>query len=892
MHAPRIPFEGPVPGRGKNRMSISITIAILLCIVMADYAFMYSQSRHYVKLTEDINSTGRLRMLSQRAALLTGQIMSAHSEERSAIVDRLRETYAELQSFKDGSAPSPVISADADSEEIDRHSIYYGEHYALEQKLELFLLALTTILSPKPTGTDSRARAYTAVIRSADTLLAGFDAIVSSYESEARATVERTYGLNALAWMASLGGILTLSFLVFRPIAMRARDQVNTLEGINSRLGAQIEDQSVALSHTSAALDLAEARFSRLSDASPIGIFLTDNQGHITYVNPRWQSIAGLDKDSAVGTGWINVVHPDDRDALVAAWQKVVGLAEQFNQEFRYVWPDGSVRWGHSRAAPLCSEDGRVTGYVGTTEDVTDRRAVEDALRASENRFARAVRGTEDGLYERDVDTGETYYSPRYEELLGYEPGELTISFDAIWNMVHPDDLERVQESYDRHIERGERYDVECRMATKQGIYRWFNARGLLETVVGRDCERRLLSGSIRDITDRKSLELERSILQKAVESAPEPIFRISRDLTIEYANAAACTLFGYSPRDMTSMSITQVDLRFSDDHPLKVWETGTQRGGIKLERQYQRCDGTTIPVETTTSIFEFEGKDYAFVFATDITARKRAADALQKESEALSRSNAELEQFAYLSSHDLQEPLRKIQAFGDRLQNKYGDTLEAQGRDYLRRIRSSAQRMQTLIEDLLSYSRVSSRARPFQSVDLNDVMQDVVADLDNLVEREQGKVDIDRLPTIDADPTQIRQLLQNLVANALKFHKPGKDPHVHVWMEESDSPDAVAASHVRLLVEDNGIGLEAEYAEKIFQPFQRLHGRTEYAGNGIGLALCRKIARRHGGDIDVRSQPDNGSVFVVTLQREHGVEHGSGTGGVSEDGEQRIARS
>ena len=243
-----------------------------------------------------------------------------------------------------------------------------------------------------------------------------------------------------------------------------------------------------------------------------------------------------------------------------------------------------------------------------------------------------------------------------------------------------------------------------------------------------------------------------------------------------------------------------------------------------------------------------------------------RTAD-LNLANESLQRSNRELEQFASVASHDLQEPLRKIQAFGDRLQTRCAQGLGEQGRDYLTRMLSSATRMRSLIDALLSFSRITTKAQPFAPVDLSVTAQDVVSDLESRIEGAGGRVEIGTLPTLEADPLQMRQLLQNLISNGLKFARPGEPPVVQVESRVLPKVEGNGEiSRFELLVRDNGIGFEEIYLDRIFELFQRLHGRQEYEGTGMGLAICRKIVERHGGTITARSAPEEGATFVVNL--------------------------
>jgi signal transduction histidine kinase len=240
------------------------------------------------------------------------------------------------------------------------------------------------------------------------------------------------------------------------------------------------------------------------------------------------------------------------------------------------------------------------------------------------------------------------------------------------------------------------------------------------------------------------------------------------------------------------------------------------------------------------------------------LVERAREVERVNRE---LARSNRELESFASVASHDLQEPLRKITAFGDRLKSQCGEALTDKGRDYLERMQNAATRMQSLIEDLLSYSRVTTRGQPFVPVSLAAVTRGVLSDLELRIERTGARIEVGDLPTIDADPTQMRQLLQNLLANALKFQRPGEAPRISV-----ESRNGTANGRCQILVQDNGIGFDEKYLDRLFKPFQRLHGQSAYEGTGIGLAICKKIAERHGGSITARSAPGQGACFLVEL--------------------------
>ena len=250
-----------------------------------------------------------------------------------------------------------------------------------------------------------------------------------------------------------------------------------------------------------------------------------------------------------------------------------------------------------------------------------------------------------------------------------------------------------------------------------------------------------------------------------------------------------------------------------------------------------------------------------------EIGERARIETRLREQAQDLQESNKELQDFAYIASHDLNEPLRKVIAFGDRLVARAGDRLEDRERDYLQRMQRATRRMQTLIADLLELSRVTTRGRTFERLSLGVVARGVVSDLEAAIERTGGRVELGELPFMDGDRAQLRQLLQNLIANGLKFHRPDVPPVVSVRARLLPATgEGDEGARVELSVADNGIGFEEKYLDRIFQPFQRLHARTQYEGTGIGLAVVRKIVKRHRGTIRARSAPGEGATFVVTM--------------------------
>jgi len=242
----------------------------------------------------------------------------------------------------------------------------------------------------------------------------------------------------------------------------------------------------------------------------------------------------------------------------------------------------------------------------------------------------------------------------------------------------------------------------------------------------------------------------------------------------------------------------------------------------------------------------------------------KSRRNELQIKNDQLALSNQELESFAYVASHDLQEPLRKIQAFGSLLGQELADE-SGDTKMYLDRMKSAARRMSKLIDNLLSYSRVTSKASPFEKTDLKKLAEEVIDDLDVAISESDAEVKIGRLPKIDADPFQMRQLFQNLISNGIKFRRPDKNPKITISSKPIKDENNETREY-QITIADNGIGFEQKYEDKIFNLFQRLHGRVDYKGTGIGLSICRKIVERHDGTIEARSSPGKGAKFVIKL--------------------------
>jgi PAS domain S-box-containing protein len=375
--------------------------------------------------------------------------------------------------------------------------------------------------------------------------------------------------------------------------------------------------------------------------------------------------------------------------------------------------------------------------------------------------------------------------------------------------------------------------------------------------------------GTIRDITERKraeeALRANEERLRSVVETARDAILTGDSSGKIISWNRAAEAIFGYSAAEVLGKSwalITPERYRKIGEGEMKRATSAAKVDnaiGQPVERIGLRRDGSEFFMEVSRAAWKAEAGTFFTAIIRDITERKQAEAELKWTMTELARSNAELEQFAYVASHDLQEPLRMVSSYTQLLAKRYKDKLDDDANEFISFAVDGATRMGGLINDLLTYSRVGTRGNDFEPVDCSDVLDQALGNLQVAIKESGAVLTHDRLPTVMADPSQLVQLFQNLIGNAIKFQDNGEAPRVHVSANQEGSEWTFSFC-------DNGVGIDPQFAERIFMIFQRLHGRGEYSGTGIGLAICKKIVERHEGRIWVDSEPGRGSTFYFTI--------------------------
>jgi PAS domain S-box-containing protein len=382
-----------------------------------------------------------------------------------------------------------------------------------------------------------------------------------------------------------------------------------------------------------------------------------------------------------------------------------------------------------------------------------------------------------------------------------------------------------------------------------------------------------------REIAEREkiqeALRESKALFQSLLSSLPQNIYSKDLEGRFVFANPSYCTTAGKPLA--TILGKTDFDL-----HPPDLAEKYRQddrqvvnnQQPFETVEEHQPIDSESSYVQVIkTPLYDARGRTTGTLgIFWDITERVRMEKALEAYATRLEQSNRELQDFLFAASHHLQEPLRKVQTFGDRLQSKYTANLDQRGQHYLTRMQNAARRMQNLLNALLTYSYVTTQAQTLKPVNLNHLMREVISDLKGHIEQVGGRIETKNLPSIEADATQIYQLLLHLISNALKFHRPDEPPIVKVHAKLLKNPtrrpagNTFDAEFYEITVQDNGIGFDEKFLDRIFQVFQCLYSPGEYEGTGIGLATCRKIVERHGGSITARSALGQGATFIVTL--------------------------
>lgn len=676
-----------------------------------------------------------------------------------------------------------------------------------------------------------------------------------------------------------------------------------------SEKNAALEKQIAERERAEEALVTAQRLLQALLDHVPDRIYFKDAQSRFIKLSRTLATRRGLtDPEQAIGKTDFDFFPPEKAAEFFADEQRIIRTGQPLiNKIEKQTAPDGEVSWASVTKVPLRDEAGKVVGIAGINRDITNQKQVEDALAKERLLLRTLIDNLPDSIYAKDTAGRKTLANPADLKNLRCKTEAEAVGkndFD-----LFPKETAEKFWADDQKVLQGEPVlKREEFYLDERGRKRWLltsklplrSASGKIVGLVGIGSditELKRAQETLRRSEERlrEVMRRTRCILNSGRVEAPEgwrehalnPVSPFRWDFPVQNVEAAqevfpldvppeGCYQHVWSlsrhPEDFTQMNRNSGNAFLHDEPFYRNEFRCTDRHGVEHWMQQ------FVTVQKLG-----ENRWQLFGITTDITELKQTEGALRVSEDKLrqftlqlERSNRELQDFAYVASHDLQEPLRKIVVFGERLKEKAAGKLEPETQDYLERMQKAAGRMQNLINDLLTFSRVTSKAQPFTTVDLAVTAREVVDDLEGRIEMTQGRVELGELPVIDAEPLQMRQLLQNLVGNALKFRRPETPPVVKIQAKifsgvpPQTAPDAPAQKLCRLTVSDNGIGFEEKYLDRIFNVFQRLHSRNEYEGTGMGLAIARKIALYHGGAITAQSTVGQGATFIVTLPVAH----------------------
>lgn len=762
------------------------------------------------------------------------------------------------------------------------------------------------------------------------------------------------------------------------------------------------------------ALQKSENYFRQLTDTLPAIIWITEPDGSCTYLNQHWYDYTGQKEHEAEGFGWLNAIHPDDRDRAGRIFLEANDIQNPFSLLYRLCTKDGDYRWCRNSGNPKFNRDGLFEGFIGTVVNVHDEKMAEEKIRESERFNRTTLESSPDCVKVLDQEGRLTYMN--YNGTCTMEVDDFSVLKNKSWWDLWPDGSKTDVKNAVAKALKGETAQFQAFCPTAKGTPKWWDV--MVSPIIGEDGSVAQLISVSRDITETRkaeqALKLSEVRFKAVIDQTPAPTLVLRGDeFRIEHINTPMLRMMGrgkevighrmmdimpelegqfswaevqrvyregsnfdldevlvphnrtgvmqnyyynvaYRPLteegrivgmiqvaiDVTEQvtarkKLEESESRFrnlSDQAPMfifiadenvnityvnkallsyvnlhfseftgHVWEkhvhpddiaamneTFTQawqsRSPYQIEIRIRDAATGIYNWFLSTGIPRYEGETFKGFVGTgmNIQEQKELTEGLEQKvrertgelgeaNKDLHRSNEDLQQFAHVASHDLKEPVRKVLTFVSRLNSEFEGELPGKAKFYIGKIENAAQRSYDMIEGVLHYSSLNSKDQKREAVDLNTVLESILSDLEVVIVRKEANIQYDRLPVIEGYATLLYQLLYNLLANALKFTKPGTLPvisirHAEVQGSEAGHEADKTIRYHRLTVTDNGIGFEQTDAEYIFQTFTRLNGKDQYEGSGMGLALCRKIAERHGGFIQAESEEGQGTAFRVFL--------------------------
>lgn len=643
--------------------------------------------------------------------------------------------------------------------------------------------------------------------------------------------------------------------------------------------------------------------------AAQLGTWNLNPADRTALFNDRCKELYGYPADAEMHyESLVRFIHPDDRARVIESIERALDPSVRSLYDIRYRVigaSDRKLRWLHCTGQAYFDQAGTPYRFSGISREITAEVTGQEKIAWADQQAAMTIEGSGAGSFMVDLATNEIIYSPTMARIItGSDAANMTR--DILLASLHPDDVDIRNKAYAEAADSGElRY--EARFVWNDSSVHWVRVLGrYLYDSMGKAIS---LSGIVMDITDRieseQRLKVNEEHLRTLIEQAPvATALFVGKDMVIDIPNEAMLKVWGKGRsvigkplRDALPELEGQPFLAILD----RIYKTGEAhseqgaRADLVVNGRLQTFyyDYTYKPLKNS------RGEVYAILdMAVDVTEQVISRQELEQSEERyrqlaselerrvgqrtdelhqanieLVNSNNNLQQFAYAASHDMQEPLRKIQSFGSRLLSTYSEQLDDNGKYMLNRIQDASKRMSAMIDDLLAYSRLTTREGEFDKVRLGEIVHSVLADLEISIQEQKTDIIVEDLPVVWGNASQLAQLMQNLISNAIKYRLPDQQSIIRLSYRPVDETEKATLPkllhdhpYIRLEVIDNGIGFDEVYLDRIFQMFQRLHGRSEFSGSGIGLALCKKVVQNHYGYITAQSQPGKGATFIVYL--------------------------
>jgi PAS domain S-box-containing protein len=633
-------------------------------------------------------------------------------------------------------------------------------------------------------------------------------------------------------------------------------------------------------------------------------IMIVDTHLRLTLWNKALEEAFGLSRQEVLGRKLTDVFPYLEGDIKLRLTQEALQGKETLRQQVPFL---KSQKTGQASYIPIRDGKGAIEGVLIITHDITELKQAAGQLKESNIRFEQAEEAGHLGSYRRNIQTGEITASENLYRLFGFEPGSVTPTIEMFSQMLHPEDQLQTMETIQNNLETGVHTPIRCRIIRNDGAIRYIKVSAM---PVQNEKGETVLYGSVLDTTDeellQQQLEQRTALMESIIENSDNFITAIDTDMRFIIWNKTIEKAIGLRKEDVIGKKLLEVYPSVENHPNYKLVQAGL-RGKPSYSKEFtDPKTGVTAEI-SHIPLRDNEGKVTGLLIVSyDITEKKKAAQRLEKantdlqlrnkalqEAYALNRhmitelkkaekelkeknrqlqqSNEELTSFNYIASHDLQEPLRKIQTFASYLEAT-DENLSEQGKSYVKRMQVAAARMRALINDLLAYSKIDIEIEEPKQVDLNSILKCAQSSLSSSIDEKGAIIIADELPVVKGVSFKLQQLFENLIGNAVKYCAPGVVPVVNITSEKVLAGKDAAMGlqpdtpYFHISFKDNGIGFEQEYANKIFELFQRLHKQNEYPGTGLGLAICKKIVHNLGGHIQASSSPGEGSVFEIFL--------------------------